>query len=97
MENEKQLIDAKDLYRKLVELADLYDVDYLFFDVITDEIDNAPIVDALEVVRCKDCQKWIADITCHTYINGEMHPMGCCQHTRRFTADCDFCSHGEKR
>ena len=60
-------------------------------------LDGVPAVDAVEVVRCKDCQKWIADITCHTYINGEMHPMGCCQHTRRFTADCDFCSYGERR
>lgn len=53
--------------------------------------------DAVEVVRCKDCRQWFADNACHTYVNGELHPMGCCQNTRRFTADCDFCSYGERK
>ena len=51
MANEQRLIDADDLQRKLLGLADLYNVDYLFFDVVNDEIDNAPIVDAVEVVH----------------------------------------------
>ena len=51
MANEKRLIDADDLQRKLLGLADLYNVDYLFFDVVNDEIDNAPTVDAVEVVH----------------------------------------------
>ena len=46
-----RLIDANALYQKLLKLASLYDVDYLFFDVVSDEIDNAPTIDAVEVVH----------------------------------------------
>ena len=58
---------------------------------------DTPTVDAVEVVRCGECRKWLPDSTCHTLINGKKHPIGCCQHTRRFTADCGFCSYGERR
>ena len=60
-------------------------------------IEEAPTVDAVEVVRCGECRKWLPDSTCHTFINGKKHPIGCCQHTRRFTADCGFCSYGARR
>lgn len=35
-------------------------------DDIKDEIDNAPTVDAVEIVRCKDC-KWHANGLCNTF------------------------------
>ena len=61
MVSERRAIDANALQRKLVEMADLYDADYLFVDAVMDEIDNAPTVDAVEVVH----GRWIKYITCY--------------------------------
>ena len=53
-------------------------------------IENAPAVDAVEVVRCKDC-KWL-------YRNSEMC---CCKKHTGLAAikkdGSDFCSYGERR
>lgn len=61
-----RLIDAYELKHKLGKTTDKYDTDYLFIDVIADEIDNAPTVDAVEVARCKDC-KHRGDYGCPMY------------------------------
>jgi hypothetical protein len=50
-----------------------------------------------EVVQCKNCKKWLLDVSCHTFIDAELHPVGLCKYTRRYTADCDFCSYGERK
>lgn len=56
-----------------------------------DEIDNAPTVDAVPVVRCKDCKYWDKD-----------EPFGgsdlceCKAHGGYFLAN-DYCSDGERR
>lgn len=58
--------------------------------VYANDIDNAPTIDAVPVVRCKDCKWWTE------WANGT----GSCN---RFTLDWigtdadDFCSMGEKR
>lgn len=61
-------------------------------------IDNAPAVDAVEVVRCKDCMHWQE---CTQWGNGKClilsedpEPMGR-EHTVYTKAD-DFCNYGEK-
>jgi len=54
-------------------------------------IDNAPTVDAVEVVRCKDCIHWhegIAWCDQHSHFDEDEWNM--------FDAD-DFCSYGERR
>lgn len=48
-----RLIDAEKLERK-----EFYGNEYCFDYVDADDIDNAPTVDAVEVVRCRDCQKF---------------------------------------
>ena len=86
MANEKRLIDANALWWKL-ETEPWYD------NADRDEIalpmvDNAPTVDAVEVVRCKDC-RFIIDREDGTH--------GCYLH---FLEDCkpdDFCSYGERK
>ena len=91
----KRLIDANALKWKLGETADKYDSDYLFFDVISDEIDNAPTVDAVEVVRCKDCKSWEQYNACDG-----TKPHRCMNHDAIFykrTKPDDFCSYGERR
>ena len=62
------------------------------FDAIKGVIDEAPTIDAVEVVRCKDC-KW--------YISQEPYDnCGKCTYRMREFLYCregDFCSYGKRR
>lgn len=57
-------------------------------------IDNAPTIDAVQVVRCKDCIYYhpFAEIKgkgeCHIIEDAEYFP---------WYEDCDYCSYGERR
>ena len=94
MANEKRLIDANALKSQItryhMSLKPRYItklVDAEIGDVI-DIIDEEPTVDAVEVIRCKDC-RFIIDRADGTH--------GC---YRNFVEDCkidDFCSCGERR
>ena len=96
MANEKRLIDANALRKEI----DLCDID-TFTDkqTICEQIADAPTVDAVEVVRCKDCI-WFSkngyedensheeDVTLH---------YGHCGTWRQETQACRFCAYGERR
>ena len=103
MENEKRLIDANELDSKLDALAKKYAAqgrfeaakDYSFVQTV---LLSAPTVDAVEVVRCKDCHWW-------RHIN-KRNDCGICQHEVFSVDDCtidpvteptDFCSYGERK
>ena len=101
MANEKRLIDANVAKEMLVNHANE------FSDVLnrrekalligggTSCIDKCPTVDAVEVVRCKDCKHWLhmedgfGDCT-----NRRFHIDGCVDPTMKME---DFCSCGERR
>ena len=51
-----RLIDANALEKTMYSVADLSCSENIHVDVIADIIGNAPTVDAVEVVRCKDCK-----------------------------------------
>ena len=55
------------------------------FNAIKGVIDEAPTIDAIEVVRCKNCKYWASaeDYDCEI-------------HSGAFGAE-DFCSYGERR
>lgn len=56
METEKRLIDANELLNTLRKRTFLaYPNEFYGLMSAHDLIDNAPTVDAVEVVRCKDC------------------------------------------
>lgn len=84
--NEKRLIDANALTKYTVEFLDSkceqIKVDIAFWS----DIENAPTVDAVEVVRCKDCKRYSQSGLCNLYlsVSHEMKPD-------------DFCSYGERR
>lgn len=63
-----------------------FSYDTMFMYEIADMIEDAPTVDAVEVVRCKDCK----------YNNDGI----CCYLTTRvfslFVKDADYCKWGEK-
>ena len=63
------------------------------FAVHAEDVDNAPTVDAVEVVRCKDCKR---------YSKSPMGGNACITHYYWRTdyiprKDNDFCSRGERR
>ena len=89
MENEKRLIDANalksefDWLKSVVNESSKGEV----MDVMQ-RIDNAPTVDAVEVVRCKDCKhyEWNLFDGCHV-----------CIRLSKYVKEDFFCSYGEKR
>ena len=97
MANEKRLIDANALKANFVVLGE-FAKDLWHAGTIRMAIDNAPTVDAVEVVRCKDCKHF------DRLFKGEgvVNKIGTC-HLRddegiETAQSCDdFCSYGERR
>lgn len=82
MANEKRLIDAN----ALIEEANAEGA-YGYVDAF--QIANAPTVDAVEVVRCRECKHWHKETLFCDYM-----PYGEAQERVNWYAD-DFCSYGE--
>ena len=59
-----------------------------------DEIRHAPIVDAVPVVRCKDCVHWDDDPDTYGADDG---PKGKCMKSFETMCEDDFCSYGERK
>ena len=93
MANEKRLIDANVFIRDLTAMKSVYDA--IALDGMIKALKEAPTVDAVEVVRCKDCKHWEQTGRLLTYwecnifgwIHGNGYP----------TKADDFCSYGERR
>lgn len=97
MENEKWLISAEPIYNGialyLAENAYLNDTAQSALEMVAKWIREAPTVDAVEVVRCKDCKN------CDGVIYG-----GRCKYwsspiagITHFTSADDYCSYGERK
>ena len=100
MATEKRLIDASVLIRNLTAMKFLYDA--IELDGIIKALKEAPTVDAVEVVRCKDCKHWHEETGwCdhHSHFIGAegeaCHPWESSQW--KMLNEDDFCSCGERR
>lgn len=61
------------------------------------EVATAPAVDAVEVVRCKDCKAWQTK-NAMSFLRDGVHVRYCpCVVLGRLMYDNDFCSRGERR
>lgn len=78
-----RLIDADAFLEEARNRIDMQDV-YLPIHIKEFVIDEMPTIDAVEVVRCKDCK----------HFDGS-YPM-CCRFEETFEPE-DYCSFGEKR
>ena len=94
MANEKRLIDASILIRDLTAMKSAYDA--IALDGIINALKEEPTVDAVEVVRCKDCKS--------TYINSFSAASGVAvckkwsnEAETAIVQQDDFCSYGERR
>ena len=94
--SEKRLID----YNYLAEKIECPGVPLVYWD----DIEAAPTVDAVEVLRCRDCKYWgdgdgklqrsdgvlYARCTVHNYLIDGRHTGWC-------PTENDFCSYGERK
>ena len=93
-----RLVDADKLKTK-VEAIITYTLDYVA-DIL---IEDAPTIDAVEVVRCKDCKHWFPHTQCgfdedndeyHDYCGLLIPYDDYYAYTRK---PDDYCSYGERR
>ena len=61
--------------------------DCLFYNAVR----NAPTVDAVEVVRCKDCKHWLKDVP------GCTDAIGRCRFGNYMVGAAGYCVYGERR
>lgn len=99
MENKRQLIDVNKvinaMQKCLDEEPDKKDsVAYFAFESIIECLKQEPTVDAVEVVRCKDCKHkgWIQE-PCHGKSVDYCHIWDSCIND----SEKDFCSYGERK
>lgn len=63
---------------------------YEVADLIQDCIDNTPTIDAVPVVRCRECKHWDGFHSCHCHKADD-------NGTPIFMREYDFCSYGERK
>ena len=101
----KRLIDANALRKQMFSYYGCVDensrkeyyrgetlMSYEVADLIEDCIDNAPTVDAVEVVRCKDCKHVMHSAIYKQYFCTNIYGL---RNVCRLSDD--FCSYGERR
>lgn len=82
-----RLIDAEEFEDALenteYDISPAYEQDGYSHKLICEVLEGTPTVDAVPVVRCRDC----------THYNGHWH----CDYFCEAVMDDDFCSYGERR
>ena len=87
MKNEKRLIDVDAARRRIIAFATGLHSEVLSVDTVMMLLTQAPTVDAVEVVRCKDCDHGIN-------IN---NMIACTEFRETIHKPEDFCSYGERK
>ena len=60
-------------------------------------IEQAPTVDAVPVVRCRECKHWKPSGSKAGNSFSNMEYIGGCEFTNYYRSESDFCSHGERK
>lgn len=94
MSDEKKLIYADDL---LNAIRDDHNINGAHFARIRRHIDDAPEVEAVEVVRCRDCKYWKPSGNKAGNSVSDMEYIGGCEFTNYCRRESDFCSYGERK
>ena len=90
-----RLIDA-DLVLENIKPYELSDEDWCVtggtaIRLIHNAIDGAPTIDAVPVVRCKDCKHWLNDFYgCTEFV-------GCCAYANYMIGANGYCIYGERK
>lgn len=67
---------------------------YEVADMIEDCIENTPTIDAVPVVRCRECKRWDTDPDSYGKDDG---PKGTCMKFFEDTYSDDYCSYGQRK
>lgn len=84
-----RLIDADELRRRIIAFSTGSNTTYLTVENIVTMINKADTVDAVPVVRCRECRYYAASGATTSFC---IHPGG-----MKFTSDSDYCSRGQRR
>ena len=98
MENEKRLIDAKagkKVFSTIAQPAEYKGVIHMVVPI--SEIDKLPTVDAVPVVRCRECMHWKPTGSKAGNSFSDMEYIGGCEFTNYCRRESDFCSYGERK
>lgn len=82
------------VYSKNVFSENSQEIPYLLAAKVLREVSDAPTVDAVQVVRCKDCVHWDDDPDTYGADDG---PKGKCMKSFETMCADDFCSYGERK
>lgn len=93
-----RLIDADGLRRRIVAFCTGCSTTYLTVENIVMMINQADTVDAVPVVRCRDCKNWEPYGSRGTRkIGGPLERYGGCEIWHGGHLESDFCSYGRIR
>lgn len=90
MANEKRLIDIDRLIRSLKAMTSDYDA--VSLHGIINSLKQWPALDAVEVVRCKDCKHRV-----YLHMDDEIGEIGGCKLFNMAMPYDNFCSYGERK
>ena len=93
-----RLIDADLLSEAIHENVSALYEDAVFAkeDCLT-EVYTAPTVDAVPVVRCRECQHWKPSGSKAGNSFSDMEYIGGCEFTKYCRRESDFCSYGKRK
>lgn len=91
-----RLIDEDVLKAALVPLWNCHDDSDFANKDVWRELENAPTVDAVPVIRCKDCKYSYAMITAKSKDGQERWMRFCDKHKNWYPKDDWFCKDGER-
>lgn len=60
-------------------------------------IEKQPTVDAVEVVRCRECKHWEPSGSKAGNSFSDMEYIGGCEFTNYYRSESDFCSYGKRK
>ena len=90
-----RLVDADAMRQDWLENGEneyVYDT-----NAVLDSIDAQPTIDAVHVVRCKDCKSCLKESAMTFTRNGEHIILYHCDDLGRLVRANDFCSYGERK
>ena len=91
-----RLIDADEIENKAVPM-DSYDGFWSGTAVKLSVIRKSPTIDAVPVVRCRECQHWKPTGSKAGNSFSDMEYIGGCEFTKYCRRESDFCSYGERK
>lgn len=99
MATEKRLIWGDIAENQLMKLADYYKGSFSgdAFERAAEQIAELPTVDAVEVIRCKDCKYWKPGDSKGGNSIEDLQVIGGCKWTNFCRRETDFCSFGERK